>query len=87
LFGVNVVVVSNKDLPSVDDGTNVKAPMIIGDLKEAIVLFDRQQVQISVSQEASDAFLTDVSLFRAILREEVKTRDEEAFVYGEVIVA
>lgn len=89
LFGVNVVVVSNKDLPSVVDQTagTTKAPMIIGDLKEAIVLFDRQQVQISVSQEASDAFLTDVSLFRAILREEVKTRDEEAFVYGEISIA
>jgi HK97 family phage major capsid protein len=80
LFGVNVIVVSNKDLPSADD----KAPMIIGDLKEGIVLFDRQQVQINATNVGGDAYLTDVTLFRAILREEVKTRDEEAFVYGQV---
>lgn len=87
LFGVNVVVVSNKDLPSAEEEGVTVAPMIIGDLKEGIVLFDRQQMQVRSSDVANDAFLTDVTLFRAILREEVKTRDEEAFVYGQIQIA
>jgi HK97 family phage major capsid protein len=85
LFGVPIQVISNKDLPS--DTVNNKAPMIIGDLKEAIVVFDRQTTEIKASDVAADAYLTDVTLFRAIERLVVKTRDEEAFVYGEVSLA
>jgi HK97 family phage major capsid protein len=85
LFGVPIQVISNKDLPS--DTVNNKAPMIIGDLKEAIVLFDRQQTDIMASDVAGDAYLTDVTLFRAIERFVVKTRDAEAFVYGEVALS
>jgi HK97 family phage major capsid protein len=85
LFGLPIQVISNKDLPS--DTTDNKAPMIIGDLKEAIVLFDRQQTDIMASDVAGDAYLTDVTLFRAIERFVVKTRDAEAFVYGEVALA
>jgi len=85
LFGLPIQVISNRDFPS--DTTNNKAPMIIGDLKEAIVLFDRQQTDIMASDVAGDAYLTDVTLFRAIERFVVKTRDTEAFVYGEVALA
>ncbi|SEM34953.1 phage major capsid protein, HK97 family [Mesobacillus persicus] len=85
VFGVDVVVVSNKDLPSdVTDPANPKAPMIIGDLKEAVVMFEREGTDIVASDVAGDAYLTDVTLFRAIEREEVKTKDAESFVYGEL---
>lgn len=77
---------SNKDLPN-DTTVGTKAPIIIGDLKEAVVLFDRQVTEISASTEAADAYLTDITLFRAIEREEVKTRDAEAFVYGQITIA
>lgn len=80
LFGVNVVVISNRDLPTATG----KAPFIIGDLKEAIVLFDRQTTEIVASDVAADAYLTDVTLFRAIERLTVATRDDEAFVYGQL---
>lgn len=80
LFGVPVQIVSNKDLPSEDN----KAPIIIGDLKEAVVLFDRETTEIMASDVAADAYLTDVTLFRAIERLDVKMRDDEAFVYGEI---
>lgn len=83
LFGVPVVMVSNKDLPS--DGT--KAPIIIGDLKEGIVMFDRQVTEIKSSDVAMDAFQTDVTLWRAIEREEVKMRDDEAFIFGQVTLS
>jgi HK97 family phage major capsid protein len=86
LFGVPVVVVSNKDLPS-DTTSGTKAPIIIGDLKEAIVMFDRQQVEIMSSDVAMDAFQTDVTLWRAIEREEVKLRDDEAFIFGQVALS
>jgi len=88
VFGVDIVMVSNQDLPTdVTDPANPKAPIIIGDLKEAIVMFDREQTDIAASTEAGDAFVTDNTLFRAIEREEVKTRDAEAFVYGQVTLA
>ncbi|MBO0586122.1 phage major capsid protein [Sporosarcina sp. E16_8] len=80
LFGVPVQVISNKDLPTAAN----KAPLIIGDLKEAVVLFDRKKTEVRASDVASDAYLTDVTLFRAIERFVVKTRDEEAFVYGQL---
>ena len=80
LFGKPVHVVSNKDLPT----STGKVPIIIGDLKEGIVLFDRKQLSIRASNVAMDAYSTDTTLFRAIERQQVVTRDAEAFVYGEV---
>ena len=89
LFGVPVVMVSNVDLPTVADLVTPftkRAPMIIGDLKEAVVMFDRETLSIMTSDVAEGAFLTDVTLFRAIEREQVLTRDTEAFIYGEVVI-
>jgi HK97 family phage major capsid protein len=86
LFGVPIVMVSNKDLPS-DTTSGTKAPIIIGDLKEGVVMFDRQVTEVKSSDVAMDAFQTDVTLWRAIEREEVKMRDEEAFVYGQVTLS
>ena len=83
LFGKYPVhVISTKDLPMDDD----KAPIIIGDLEEACVMFDRQTLSIMASNTAGDAFLSDVTLFRAIEREQVKMRDEEAIVYGQITI-
>ncbi|MDQ0414228.1 phage major capsid protein [Mesobacillus stamsii] len=88
LFGVPVVMISNKDLATdVTDALNPKAPFIIGDLKEAVVMFDREELSIMASDVAMDAFETDNTLFRAIEREEVKLRDSEAFIYGQVTIA
>lgn len=86
LFGVPVVMVSNQDLPS-DTTTGVIAPFIIGDLKEAIVMFDRETLSIVASDIAMDSFETDNTMFRAIEREQVVTRDAEAFVYGQVTIS
>ena len=49
-------------------------------------MFDRQSLSLATSAAAGDAFLTDVTLFRAIEREEVKMRDEEAIVYGQITI-
>ena len=50
-------------------------------------MLDRQSLALATSAAAGDAFLTDVTLFRAIEREDVKIMDEEAYVYGEINVA
>lgn len=81
--GLDVYMYSNKDLPN-DTSAGTKAPIIIGDLKEAIQLFDRQKTTIKASDVAMNAFENDLTLFRAIEREDVKMRDAEAFVYGQV---
>lgn len=81
--GLDVYMYSNKDLPN-DTTSGTKAPIIIGDLKEAIQFFDRQKTTIKASDVAMNAFENDLTLFRAIEREDVKMRDAEAFVYGQV---
>ncbi|MFR9058943.1 phage major capsid protein [Eubacterium callanderi] len=88
LVGVRVKVVSNKDLPS-DTTTTAGStilPLIIGDLKEGIVLFDRQHLSILGSNIAIDAFVKDLTYFRAIERLDVKNRDDEAYINGTITV-
>lgn len=85
--GKPVIMVSNKDLPTdITTPATPKAPIIIGDLKEAVVMFEREGTDIASSTEAGTAFTTDVTLWRAIEREVVKMRDAEAFVYGQVTI-
>lgn len=65
------------------DTTNV--PFIIGDLKEGIQIFDRQMLTILASNIAAvtgfNAFEQDMTLFRALLREDVVVRDKSAFKF------
>lgn len=80
---VPLVVLPNDDMPS---ETN-KLPMIIGDLKEGIVLFDRKKINIMTSntavvgtdEEQINAFEDDCTIFRGIEREDVEVRDQKAF--------
>lgn len=66
--------------------TGSKVPFIIGDLKEGIKLFDRKKTNIMTSNVAAagelNAFEEDLTLFRAIEREDVVVRDKDAFVNG-----
>ena len=61
-------------------------PFIIGDLYEGVVYWDREYMSIAESAIASigdfNAFEQDLTLYRAIEREDVTLRDTEAFVYG-----
>lgn len=87
---VPVKVFANDTIKTVDN----KIPMIIGDLKEGIKLFDRRRYNITTSnvavvgsgEEQINAFEDDLTLFRAIEREDVVTRDAEAFVNGYIEV-
>ena len=84
---VPVEIIPNADMPTVEN----KIPMIIGDLKEAIVYWDRQLMTIAVSNIAQvgdlNAFEEDLTIYRAIEREDVTTRDVQAVVNGYVEVA
>lgn len=89
---IPVTVIPNADFPS--DTTTAgkrKIPFVMGDLKEGIKFFDRQQMSIMTSNIASigelNAFEEDLTLFRAIEREDCKTKDTEAFVNGEIVIA
>lgn len=84
---VPVVVIPNADMPNDDAGI----PFIVGDLKEGIIYWDRQQMNIKTSDVAAigdlNAYEEDLTLFRAIEREDVTKRDADAFVNGRVSVA
>lgn len=83
---IPVVVVPNSILPTASN----KIPFFVGDYKEAITIFDREQLSIMTSNVASvsdfNAFEQDMTLFRAIERLDVVVKDAGAWVYGQVTV-
>ncbi|WP_436863957.1 phage major capsid protein [Bacillus fungorum] len=83
LSGKPVIILSNKTIATDKDG---KAPFIVGNLKEAIILWDRKQLSIDMTTEGGNAWRTNTSEFRAIEREDVTPWDTEAVVYGQIIV-
>jgi HK97 family phage major capsid protein len=74
------------DIGTYYEVTHVKYPFIMGDLKEAVTIFDRQQTEIMSSNVASvtgyNAFEQDGTLFRAKVRADYKEVDEDAWVNG-----
>ena len=79
---IPVVVVPNADMPT----SGGKIPFIIGDLYEGVVYWDRKQMNIKISDVAVvgdlNAYEEDLTLYRAIEREDVTPRDTAAFVNG-----
>lgn len=80
LFGRRIVVLSNKTIATATG----KAPFIIGDLKEAVVYWDRQQMLLDMTKEGGQAWRTNTTEFRLIEREDVTTWDTEAVVFGQI---
>ena len=81
-----IKVLPNKVLATTDN----KIPMIIGDLKSAIRKWDRQSMSIKASDVASiggfNAYAMNMTLFRAILRDDYSAMDFDAFVNGYITV-
>lgn len=81
----------NPSTSSYYEVTAYQIPMIIGDLKEGIKLFDRDLLNILASNVASagelNAFEEDLTLYRGIEREDVQTRDADAFVNGYIEIS
>lgn len=83
--GANLIPVYN--VPnSVMPSNDTQYPIIIGDLKEAIKYWDRQQITIDVSNTATvgnyNAFGQNLTIFRGLLRADVTLMDTQAIVYG-----
>lgn len=79
LFGVYPVkVLSNKTLKNVDG----KAPIICGDLKEAITIFDRETLTIDISNLAAGMWERDQTGIKVRERLDIQTVDADAVVMG-----
>ena len=81
------VVVPVEEFPNADlPNTGTKVPFIVGDLQEGIRLFDRKQLTVTSSDVAVagdfNAFEQDMTLTKAILREDVQQRDASAYING-----
>lgn len=83
LFGKPVVVMSNAHLPT---ETN-KAPVIIGDLKEAVKLFDRGVFSVDSNSFSDTAWKTDSTELRGIDRFDVQKADDKAAVFGQITIS
>lgn len=83
LFGkYPVKKVSNKTMPSIEG----KAPIVCGDLKEAITIFDRETLTIDISDKAGDFWTTDQTGIKVRERLDIKSVDEEAIIMAEHLI-
>lgn len=84
---VPVKVVPNSAFAS--EGT--KVPFVIGDLKAGIRKYNRQSMSLKASDVAVlgdfNAFAMNMTLIRAILRDDYKSLDADAYVYGYIDTA
>lgn len=79
LFGeYQVIKLSNKTLQNIDG----KAPIICGDLKEAITIFDRETLTIDISNLAAGMWERDQTGIKVRERLDIQTVDADAVVMG-----
>lgn len=82
-----IKVLPNKVLAS----TGTQVPFIVGDLKSGIRKYDRQSMSIKASDVASigdfNAYAMNMTLFRAIMRDDYKELDADSYVYGYIDTA
>lgn len=86
------VVLPIKVLPNkVLESTGTKVPFIVGDLKAGIRKWDRQSMSIKASDVATignfNAYAMNMTLLRAILRDDYTEMDANAYVYGYIDTA
>lgn len=75
--GFAVKEISDRWLPNASSGV---MPLYFGDLKQAVTLFDRQQMSLLSTNIGGGAFETDTTKVRVIDRFDVVQTDGEAFV-------
>lgn len=84
---VPLTIVPNSVLPNEDS----KIPFIVGDLKEAVAYWDREQYILSASAIASvgnvNAFAQNLTLYRGLQRADACVKDADSFVYGCIATA
>ncbi len=82
-----IKVLPNKVLPTVE----TKVPFIVGDTKAYMRKWDRQSMSIKASDVATigsfNAYAMNMTLFRAIMRDDYTVLDKDAIVNGYITVA
>ena len=79
LFGIYPVkVVSNKTLKNIGG----KVPIVCGDLKEAITIFDRETLAVDITNIAAGAWEKDQTKIKARERLDIQTVDPDAIIMG-----
>lgn len=87
LFGkYPVKKVANKTLPSTKAEGGYKVPIICGDLKEAITIFDRETLTIDISNVAGKLWETDQTGIKVRERLDIVSVDEEAVIMAEHLI-
>ena len=76
--GKQVIEIADKWLPS----NKGAMPLYFGDLKQAVTLFDRENMSLLSTNIGGGAFEKDLTKLRVIDRFDVKTTDADAFVAG-----
>ena len=76
--GYAVKVVGDKWLPK----AGTKIPLYFGDLKQAITLFDRENMELLATNIGGGAFETDTNKVRVIDRFDVQPTDTDAVLAG-----
>ena len=80
--GRPIAVAANRMLPSTGD----LAPLVIGNLKQLMVLFNREFFELASTKEGGDAWRRDTTELRTIIRDDYVEWDEEAAVFGQLDV-
>lgn len=80
LFGRPLAICSNRHLKS----KNGKAPLIVGNLKQLIVLFSRKFFELASTNVGGNAFHYDTTELRTIMRDDIKFWDDGAGIFGEL---
>ena len=76
--GKQVIEIADKWLPS----NKGAMPLYFGDLKQAVTLFDRENMSLLSTNIGGGAFEKDLTKLRVIDRFDVQTTDAGAFVAG-----
>lgn len=88
LFGkYPVKKVGNKTLRSIAVSGGYKVPIVCGDLKEAITIFDRETLTIDISNTAGKLWETDQTGIKVRERLDIKSVDEEAIIMAEHLIS
>lgn len=80
--GKPVVEIADRWLPDVGTKETPAHPLYFGDLKQAVTLFDRENMSLYTTDVGGGAFETDTTKIRVIDRFDVQPTDTEAFVAG-----
>lgn len=84
--GRPIAVVSNRVLPSTGT-TTIKAPFVVGNFKELMVLFNRGVYELASTTTGGDAWRRDTTELRTITRDDCVKWDTDAAVFGKLTIS